>query len=261
MISQGSDNQGNVFQWGDLLSDISLQRLLIVKWDGRGGSELTNLAGRLGFEVTTCSKPSDARNLIEGTCFDSVIIDRKSYDDELNNFLKWIASLGKEKPYVILAIEQGSTDDLANLIEIGADDFLFIDSGETESIARLQIMESRIRARKTDLEDIAKIKRDRNRYESLFLESPEAVLVLKNRQGKVIGVNRAVKSVLGYDGKALLGKYMSLIFPQIFGKDGHASSGEVLSGSTVLKAIPYRRPDGDHMHLDIMMSAIPWDSG
>ena len=261
MISQGSDNQGNVSQWGDLLSDISLQRLLIVKRNGLGRSGLTNLAGRLGFEVTTCSTPSDARNLIEGTCFDSVLIDRKSYDNKLDNFLKWIASLGKEKPYVILAMDRGSTDDLANLIESGADDFLFLDSDETESIARLQIMESRIRDRRTDLEDIAKIKRDRNRYESLFLESPEAVLVLKNRQGKVIGVNRAVKSVLGYDGKALLGKYMSLIFPQIFGKDGHASSGEVLSGSTVLKAIPYRRPDGKHVHLDIMMSAIPWDSG
>ena len=54
---------------------------------------------------------------------------------------------------------------------------------------------------------------------------------------------------------------MSLIFPQIFGKDGHATSGEVLSGSTILKAISYRRPDGKHMYLDIMMSAIPWDSG
>ena len=261
MISQGSDNLGNVSQWGDLLSDISLQRLLIVKWDSRRGSQLTNLAGRLGFEVTVCSTSSDARNLIDGTCFNSILIDSKSNDDELNNFLKWIASLGKEKPYVILAMERGSTDDLADLIESGVDDFLFVDSSEAESIARLRIMESRIRNRRTDLKDIAKIKRDRNRYESLFLESPEAVLVLKNRQGKVIGVNRAVKSVLGYDGKALLGKYMSLIFPQIFGKDGHASSGEVLSGSTVLKAIPYRRPDGKHMYLDIMMSAIPWDSG
>ena len=261
MISQGSDNSGNVSQWGGLLSNISLQRLLIVKWDKHQGNALANVAGRLGFEVTHCSTPSDARNLLDGTYFDSILIHSKSYDDELKNFLKWISSLGKEKPYVILAMEQGGAGDLSDFIESGVDDFLFIDSGEAELIARLQIMESRICNRRTDLENLAKIKRDRNRYESLFLESPEAVLVLKNRRGKVIGVNRAVKSVLGYDGKALLGKYMSLIFPQIFGKDGHATSGEVLSGSTILKAISYRRPDGKHMYLDIMMSAIPWDSG
>ena len=261
MISQGSDNSGNISQWGDLLSDIRLQRLLIVQRDGNQGSALSNAAGQLGFEVTICSTTSEARNLIDGTCFDSIIIDIKPYGDGLNNFLKWIFSLGKEKPYVMLAVEQEGTDNIVDLIEGGVDDFFFIDSGDVELIARLQVMEARIRHRRTDLEDIAKIKRDRNRYESLFLESPEAVLVLKNRRGKVVGVNRAVKSVLGYDGKALLGKYMSLIFPQIFGKDGHASSGEVLSGSTTLKAIPYRRPDSKMVYLDIMMSAIPWDSG
>ena len=37
-----------------------------------------------------------------------------------------------------------------------------------------------------------------------------------NRQGKDIGVNRSVKADLGYDGKDLLGKYMSIIFPEIF---------------------------------------------
>ena len=261
MISQGSDNSENVSQWGNLLSDISLRRLLIVQWDRHQKIALGNVAGRLGFEVTICSRPSDARNLIDGTSFDSILIDSKSYDDELKNFLKWISSIGKEKPYVILAMKRENVGDFPGLIRSGVDDFLFVESEEEELITRLQIMESRICQRRTDLENFAKIKRDHNRYESLFLESPEAVLVLKNRRGKVIGVNRAVKSVLGYDGKALLGKYMSLIFPQIFGKDGHATSGEVLSGSTILKAISYRRPDGKHMYLDIMMSAIPWDSG
>ena len=261
MISQGSDNSENVSQWGNLLSDISLRRLLIVQWDRHQKIALGNVAGRLGFEVTICSRPSDARNLIDGTSFDSILIDSKSYDDELKNFLKWISSIGKEKPYVILAMKRENVGDFPGLIRSGVDDFLFVESKEEELITRLQIMESRICQRRTDLENFAKIKRDHNRYESLFLESPEAVLVLKNRRGKVIGVNRAVKSVLGYDGKALLGKYMSLIFPQIFGKDGHATSGEVLSGSTILKAISYRRPDGKHMYLDIMMSAIPWDSG
>ena len=169
MISQGSDNSGNISQWGDLLSDIRLQRLLIVQRDGNQGSALSNAAGQLGFEVTICSTTSEARNLIDGTCFDSIIIDIKPYGDGLNNFLKWIFSLGKEKPYVMLAVEQEGTDNIVDLIEGGVDDFFFIDSGDVELIARLQVMEARIRHRRTDLEDIAKIKRDRNRYESLFL--------------------------------------------------------------------------------------------
>ena len=92
MISQGSDNSENVSQWGNLLSDISLRRLLIVQWDRHQKIALGNVAGRLGFEVTICSRPSDARNLIDGTSFDSILIDSKSYDDELKNFLNFVES-------------------------------------------------------------------------------------------------------------------------------------------------------------------------
>ena len=190
-----------------------------------------------------------------------MICDVPSSSLSLEELLGWVSKLGNSKPYLILSIARNSEINFSKFIHYEIDEFIYNDSKDEEIRLRFKLVEARLKKQDYLTQKFSKLRRDRKRYESLFIESPEAMLVLQNRQGKVIGVNRSVKAVLGYDGKALLGKYMSLIFPQIFGKDGYASNGEVISGSTILQSIPYRKPDGKMTSLDIMMSAIPWDSG
>ena len=260
VINQGSDNPGNLHELGGKV-DIRLSRVLLIFNNRQNEKYISSMVGGQAFEVTRCSDASKVQNLIKAIKFDAIICEVNSFSSQLDDFLNSLSALGQSKPYLIFSIDRLNGEAVCDIIKNGVDDFIFNDSREEEIFPRLKLMELKLKRDKFLKQSLIKIRRDRKRYESLFLESPEAILVLQNRQGKVIGINRSVKTILGYDGKSLLGKYMSLIFPQIFGKDGYASNGEVISGSTVLQSIPYRRPDGTLISLDIMMSAIPWDSG
>ena len=260
MISKESDSSGNPFDLGNAI-EISFRRIVFFN---RGDSEtkfISSLAIEEGFEITQCSDFNNLQNLIKASKFEVLIIDVELASSRIDEFLTWLSKLGNSKPYLILSLNRDSGYNVSNLIQYGVDEFLYSDSKSDEIRSRFKLIESKLKNQDFLREKNSRLRRDKKRYESLFIESPEAMLVLQNREGKVIGVNRSVKSVLGYDGKALLGKYMSLIFPKIFGKDGYASNGDVISGSTVLQSIPYRKPDGNMTSLDIMMSAVPWDSG
>ena len=260
MISKESDSSGNLNNFDDII-DIDLARIVLFTNDQKYSRNISTLAIQEGFEVTTCSDFTSLQNLIKSTKFDSLICDVPSSSLSLEELLGWVSKLGNSKSYLILSIARNSEINFSKFIHYEIDEFIYNDSKDEEIRSRFKLIEARLKKQDYLTQKFSKLRRDRKRYETLFIESPEAMLVLQNRQGKVIGVNRSVKAVLGYDGKALLGKYMSLIFPQIFGKDGYASNGEVISGSTILQSIPYRKPDGKMTSLDIMMSAIPWDSG
>ncbi len=233
----------------------------MVEWEAPLREQLAAVAGECGFEATSCTTPEEARNLLEATDFDGLLFDAELYGESTSGFLAWLGGLGERKPYVIALSDGGAAHEPSEWLRQGADDILYKPVAGDALRARLALMEARgvERARRAD--ELAKVRRNHGRFESLFLEAPDAILILKNRQGKVIGVNRAVKDVLGYGGKSLLGKFMSLVFPDIFGRDGLASRGDVLSGATMLHAVPYRKPDGERRYLDISMSAVPWDKG
>ncbi len=261
MINQESGNRSKLSESTKGGAEIEVPRLLIVEWDGRQREHLAGLAGELGFEATACSTPAEAKELINATSFTGVIFDAQLYSESLEEFVGWLESLGSNKPYVISIIESEVSGELTDLLRGGVDDLLLKPVNPELLKARLAVMEFRLLEQESRHQEMARLRRAQGRYENLFLDSPDAIIVLKNRQGKVIGVNRAVKSILGYEGKSLLGKYMSLVFPDIFGRDGQASRGDVLSGATVLQAVAYRRPDGGSSYLDIMMSTVPWDRG
>ena len=107
----------------------------------------------------------------------------------------------------------------------------------------------------------ARTNKNRLRFENIFLESPDAILILKNREGKIIGANRAVKELLGYDGKSLLGKYLSLVFPELFQGEGLSAFGSFLKEACTLHSVAYPGPDGNRREFDITLSTVPWDTG
>ncbi len=261
MINQESGNRKKLAGSSQEPAGIEIPRLLIVEWDARQRQSLAGVAGELGYHASTCPTAEEAKEMIQATAFTGVVFDSELYEQSMEDFVAWLQSLGGKKPYVIAVVEPGLAGGLSDLLSAGIDDALLKPLDPALFRLRLEVMEYRVNQRQERSREMARMRRAQGRYENLFLESPDAILVLKNRKGKVIGVNRAVKSVLGYDGKALLGKYMSLIFPDIFGRDGQATRGDVLSGATILQAVAYRRPDGGSSYLDIMMSTIPWDSG
>lgn len=261
MINKNTEEIGQRNENGTGVRSIGLQRLLVLGWAASERKDIARVAGEAGFEATMCSTPEQARHLLDSTEFHGLVFDAELYGENSDEFLRWLEGLADAKPYAMAVVDASSDEVHSDWLNRGVDDLLPKPFAAEALRLRLALMEQRVARRTREQGDLARLRRAQGRYESLFLEAPDAMLILKNRQGKVIGVNRAVKEILGYDGKALLGKYMSLVFPDIFGRDGLASRGDVLSGATVLQAIPYRRPDGDKRYLDIIMSAVPWDSG
>ena len=261
MINQESGNRGKLSESSQDAAEIAVPRLLVVEWDGRQRDYLSGIAGELGYHASACSTPAEAKELIHANAFTGVLFDSELYQQSIEEFVAWLESLGNKKPYVIAVVPPELSGGLSDLLGGGVDDLLLKPLDPALFRVRLAVMECRVGEHAQRSREMSRIRRAQGRYENLFLESPDAILVLKNRKGKVIGVNRSVKSILGYDGKSLLGKYMSLVFPEIFGRDGQATRGDVLSGATVLQSVAYRRPDGGSSYLDIMMSTIPWDRG
>ncbi|MFT5856324.1 MAG: two-component system cell cycle sensor histidine kinase/response regulator CckA, partial [Verrucomicrobiales bacterium] len=103
--------------------------------------------------------------------------------------------------------------------------------------------------------------KNRLRFENIFLEAPDATLILKNREGKIIGSNRAVKDLLGYEGKSLLGKFLSLVFPELFQGEGLSAFGSFLKEACTRHCVPYHSPDGRRREFDVTLSTVPWDKG
>ena len=214
VISKESDSSGNLNNFDDII-DIDLARIVLFTNDQKYSRNISTLAIQEGFEVTTCSDFTSLQNLIKSTKFDSLICDVPSSSLSLEELLGWVSKLGNSKPYLILSIARNSEINFSKFIHYEIDEFIYNDSKDEEIRLRFKLIEARLKKHDYLTQKFSKLRRDRKRYESLFIESPEAMLVLQNRQGKVIGVNRSVKAVLGYDGKALLGKYMSLIFKRI----------------------------------------------
>ena len=243
---------------------------LIIDWDSQTRETVSAAAGRRGFFSTTCTSAEEATKLCTHTRFDVIIVDAELYGMAVTDFIQWLRhhpdSIHSDQPTgeqpMVLVTAAGMGQSLfKNLFACGVDDFLPKPLQPEAVEWRLAIIEQKIsQARKEAVEE-ARTTKNRMRFENLFLEAPDAILILKNREGKIIGANRAVKDLLGYDGKALLGKYLSLIFPELFQGEGLSSFGSFLKEACTLCNIAYSSPDGTRREFDVTLSAVPWDSG
>ena len=198
---------------------------LIIDWDSATRETVSSAAGRRGFYTTTCTTAEEAKNLCSHTRFDVVIVDSELYGMPVLEFLQWLQkhpdSLNSNQPAggqakVMVAANGLGQEAFRCLFDAGVDDFLPKPLQLEAAEWRLAILEQTINQTRRELAEEARINKNRLRFENIFLEAPDAILILKNREGKIIGANRAVKDLLGYEGKTLLGKYLSLIFPELF---------------------------------------------
>ncbi len=241
---------------------IELPRLLVIEWEGDARDSIAAGAGERGFDVVTCPSSREAVNLCEVNTFDAVVVDSGLYGMDCTEFLRWLrASSACPEAHVLVLLQTGKPDEALAMLAAGADDCLAKPIGPEELGTRLAVMEAqRKRLTQRDRGE-ALLRKNHARFESIFMEAPDAILVLKNREGKIIGVNRAVKAILGYEGRGLLGKYLSLVFPELFTGDGLSTFGSFLKNASSVGCVPFRCPDGTRKKLDLAMTSIPWDRG
>jgi len=262
VISQSSENMAASPRHGASLMGIELPRLLVIEWDGQTRDFIAAGAGERGFDVVACPSSREAVNLCEVNAFDAVVVDSGLYGMDCAEFLRWLRA-GSASPdaHVLVLLQTGAPDEARAMLTAGADDCLARPVGAEELGTRLAVMETQRKRRGEQARNAAHLRKNHARFESIFMEAPDAILILKNREGKIIGVNRAVKAILGYDGQGLLGKYLSLVFPELFAGDGLSSFGSFLKNAASVGSVPFRCPDGTRKKLDLAMASIPWDRG
>jgi PAS domain S-box-containing protein len=244
--------------------------VLVIDWDSVAREIVSAAAGRRGFYATTCTTAEEAKNLCSHTRFDVIIVDSELYGMPVLDFVTWLqrspdslhssSAAGEESRILVTAGGLGQ-DQFKRLFAAGVDDFLPKPLQVEAAEWRLAIIEQKIKKARADAAEESRVTKNRLRFENIFLETPDAVLILKNREGKIIGANRAVKDLLGYDGKSVLGKYLSLIFPELFQGEGLNVFGSFLKEACTRHSVPYRTSDGSSREFDITLSAVPWDKG
>jgi two-component system cell cycle sensor histidine kinase/response regulator CckA len=241
---------------------IDLPRLLVVEWESETRDAMSAAAGNCGFQVASCPTAREAVKLCEVNRFDAIIVDSALYGMACVEFLRWLRGEAEcKETYVLATTQNASVVETQALLAAGADDCLSKPMSGEALAARLVVMEH-ARKRKGQLErDESVLRKNHARFESIFMESPDAILILKNREGKIIGVNRAVKTVMGFDGKSLLGKYLSLIFPELFNGEGLSTFGSFLKNANSLQSLAFKSPDGTKKTLELSLNSIPWDRG
>ena len=249
---------------------IRMLSVLIIDWDSVAREVISAAAGRRGFYATTCTTAEEAKNLCSHTRFDVIIVDADLYGMPVIEFVTWLqrdpdslhsSPAAGEEPRVLVAANGLGQDQFKRLFAAGVADFLPKPLQVEAAEWRLAILEQQIKKSRNEAAEEARLTKNRLRFENIFLEAPDAILILKNREGKIIGANRAVKDLLGYDGKSLLGKYLSLIFPELFQGEGLSAFGSFLKEACTRYSVPYRTSDGNGREFDITLSAVPWDKG
>ena len=172
MINQGSDNQGNLHELGGKV-DIRLSKVLLIFNNRQNEKYISSIVGRQAFEVTRCSDASKVQNLIKATKFDAIICEVNSASSQLDDFLAFLSGLGQSKPYLMFSIDRLNGDDVCDVVNNHVDDFIYNDSREEEIFPRLRLMELKLKKDELLKQSLIKLRRDRKRYESLFLESQD----------------------------------------------------------------------------------------
>ena len=89
----------------------------------------------------------------------------------------------------------------------------------------------------------------------VFLESPDAILIIDGEEGNVLAVNKSVTNILGYEEKDLRGKNFSILFPREMGvKDlPFLISGEGRGSCKILTS------SGSTCLMDLTATIVPWN--
>ena len=99
-----------------------------------------------------------------------------------------------------------------------------------------------------------------DRFELLFNQSQDVLMVVDAQSGDIIDVNQAAGKILGYEKADLIGIKLSETFELDSGEDVDGLKDQLqIYGSVFSRTYPH--PDGTNRFLDLMAAIIPWDTG
>jgi len=100
-----------------------------------------------------------------------------------------------------------------------------------------------------------------DRFEVLFHEALDVILVVEAEAGIIIDVNQSVETVLGYHPRDLYGQHFSILFPDMDNASREEILAELRAYDTTLLSQQFRRKDGTLTSMDLTATLIRWGTG
>ncbi|MCK4826007.1 PAS domain S-box protein, partial [bacterium] len=96
-----------------------------------------------------------------------------------------------------------------------------------------------------------------NKFSVVFHKSLDALIILDSNKGLILEANDTCKIVLGYEKQDLLGKHISILFPEESDLYKKISPDDIkVFGSVFVQE--FKRADGSLCMMDLTLTMIPW---
>ena len=214
-----------------------------------------------GLEVKVL-RSFDIDSLVHEDPIDLLLIRIDRQTDEAIPFVRSSRRIYQKRGIVVLGLAEKPPDDAQILtwLETGIDDFLFASHPQAFD-QRIQIAEHRVKRNRARHETARDINQSLRRFETLFVNSGDAELIVAPSDGRIQEASVVCKQVLGWRREEIAGRFLSLVFPDLYRRDDLLKAGEAArrnGGTQMVKSIAHRKPDGARCLLDARVSAVPW---
>lgn len=241
--------------------EIGLIRSLVVATDPVTREQLLRLSRRRGHDVVVLEGPDfdsgDALQPVELALVELAEGPVAAHE----GFIRCLLRLFRDEGIVVVgAIAAGSDDaQLTRWLEIGVNDFLRPEDAHAD--VQLLAAEQCVRRNRARIEAQKHATASLRRFELLFLNSPDAQIIMTPRDNRILDACLRVQDVLGWRREELIGRYLSLVLPDLFRKKDLVEAGELAVDSkqpVSVSDVACRRPDGSQCLLDARVAAVPW---
>jgi two-component system, cell cycle sensor histidine kinase and response regulator CckA len=184
-------------------------KILIVDDEPRMCESLGLLLGQQGYEIHTATSGVEAQRTLSRQVFDLALLDMVMPDMGGHTLMEYIKTRAPET-YVIFITGNASIDSALGALRNGAYDYLRkpIEYEELLKTVQNALDQKRLRSEREIIGGKLELSEERYRY--LVQNSPDIIYTL-DREGNFTFVSDAVKRLLGYDRKQLIGSHYTTI--------------------------------------------------
>ncbi len=220
---------------------------------------LRNHLAEAGFEIEMASSASQAFTLMrkEPPAFLILCDDIDASPDALG-VLRWLSNQEfRDSVHTLVLCNTTDSSRISALLRHGASDILPLDFSERELDERIQIAEHRSDYLRTRLADSRQLRQQATRYQKVVSHWPQAAILTPNLSRPIKEVNQRALEILGMTHDDVVGKYLSLILPDLFERDDFIPYEDFSKNPQRVEDVLYKSSDGEVL-LEVRMVGMDW---
>ncbi len=242
----------------DALSVGFLQAQIVVHNEARRQS-LRDVLGAAGFEVEMYGSASSAIPFIRKNPPALLILSDDLTDSpSALGLLKWLDNQDYgEAVHTLVICDTTKPECTQRMLDHGASDLLGNDFTDSELHQRLIIAEFRSTYCRDRLTESRQLRAEATRYREIVRNWPQAAILTPNLSRPIREANDKALQILGLQKDDVIGKYLSLILPDLFEREGFVPYEDFSKEPQRIPDVFYEGPLGETA-LEVRIVGVDW---